>query len=78
MYLVMKKLIRRFLIWLALTLLLLAVGGALFLYFIYKGPSPHYRDHFVREAVENGTDGLLVRPFLGSDEIDSILNDNNG
>ncbi|MBR3525748.1 MAG: hypothetical protein IKO11_07860 [Lachnospiraceae bacterium] len=48
------------------------------MYFIYKGPSPHYRDHFVREAVENGTDGLLVRPFLGSDEIDSILNDNNG
>ena len=65
----MKKVIRRFLIWFISTLLLLVIGGAVFLYLLYKGPSPHYREQFVREAVENGTDTLLVKPFLSDSEI---------
>ena len=72
----MKKMIRRFLLWLVLTLLLLGIGGGVFLYFVYNGPSPHYRDRFVREAVGNGTDTLLVKPFLSDEEITSILNEN--
>ena len=69
----MKRVIKRFLIWLISTLVLLAIGGAVFLYLLYNGPSPHYREQFVREAVENGTDPILVKPFLSSEEISSIL-----
>ncbi len=71
----MKKMIRRFLLWFTSTLLLLLAAGAVFLYFVYSGPSPHYRDRFVREAVANGTDKLLVSPFLSDEEIASILNE---
>ena len=72
----MKKtlsVIRAILIWLITTLLLLAAGAAVFFYLIYHGPSVHYRERFVRQAIADGREELLVHPFISDEDLTQLL-----
>lgn len=69
--------LKRFLIWVIITLVCLMVGLYIFLYLINKGPSDHFRDLFVASAKESSVGGVLCDIYLSQDEIDQILKQNN-
>ncbi|MGN0346241.1 MAG: hypothetical protein ACI4DU_03040 [Lachnospiraceae bacterium] len=70
------KVVRRILIWILSTLLVLLLGAYVFLYYTNKGPSPHLTALFVSSAMESSAGGYLVRLFYSKEEIEQIRNQN--
>ena len=75
----MKKalnLFGKFMLWLAVTLVLVLVAFLIMIYMVSRGPSTQVRDLFVTSVRETSAAGFLADLFLSKEEVEAIASSN--
>ena len=75
----MKKalnLFGKFMLWLAVTLVIVLVAFLIMIYMVSRGPSTQVRDLFVTSVRETSAAGFLADLFLSKEEVEAIVSNN--